>query len=360
MSRCLSVLLCLLLVSSPAAAQPAIEPIVEVEEAVDDSIERGVAFLLSRRAEDGRLTRGGHVLAITALSGMALLAAGHQAADPTPEGEALRGAIDFVTNPQRQRDDGYLGGSDGSRMYGHGIATLFLSEVAGMSGDAERDARVAEALEAAVALILRSQESNKRLDAFEGGWRYQPGSNDSDLSVSVWQVMALRSAESAGVDVPASAIDRAVAYLERSYRQEPASAAGAIDEMGRFGYFPVGAGRGDFSLSTTSAGLLAMQVCGEYDATATVGAAAWLHTQALNPRSRWFFYGLYYYATGMDQRGGEMADDAAERVAAVLLPIQREDGSWRGGGPAADEVYATSLAVLSLSVRYHYLPIYQR
>ena len=40
--------------------------------------------------------------------------------------------------------------------------------------------------------------------------------------------------------------------------------------------------------------------------------------------------------------------------------MQRSDGSWAGNGQEHDPVYSTSLAILALSVRYHYLPIYQR
>ena len=47
----------------------------------------------------------------------------------------------------------------------------------------------------------------------------------------------------------------------------------------------------------------------------------------------------------------------------VLLPKQGPDGSWMGQSGqerGAGRVYATSLAVLSLAVKFHFLPIYQR
>ncbi|MEL7338073.1 MAG: hypothetical protein AAFN70_17905, partial [Planctomycetota bacterium] len=66
---------------------------------------------------------------------------------------------------------------------------------------------------------------------------------------------------------------------------------------------------------------------------------------------------------GMHQVGGQYAKESAKIVADMLLPRQRRDGSWLA--PGGEErnvgmVYSTSLAILSLSVRYHYLPIYQR
>ena len=55
---------------------------------------------------------------------------------------------------------------------------------------------------------------------------------------------------------------------------------------------------------------------------------------------------------------------AAMKLNAILLPKQRQNGSWEPGSggqeQAAGSVYSTSLAVLMLSVKYHYLPIYQR
>ena len=47
----------------------------------------------------------------------------------------------------------------------------------------------------------------------------------------------------------------------------------------------------------------------------------------------------------------------------VLLPLQSQQGWWEGRGGEerqGGKIYATSLAVLALSVKNHFLPIYQR
>ncbi len=63
----------------------------------------------------------------------------------------------------------------------------------------------------------------------------------------------------------------------------------------------------------------------------------------------------------MYQRGGEHAETAAKHSSEVLLPLKEEDGSWKStGGNEGNRVYRTAMAVLSLSVKYHYQPIYQR
>ena len=70
---------------------------------------------------------------------------------------------------------------------------------------------------------------------------------------------------------------------------------------------------------------------------------------------------MYYYAQGMQKREPAVADKAKQVTEDVLLKLQRADGSWDGHGmeSTAGRIYCTALAMLSLSVKYHYLPIYQ-
>ena len=91
-------------------------------------------------------------------------------------------------------------------MYGHGFATLFLSEVSGMVHERALRDELREKLHRAVKLILRSQN-------FEGGWRYTPHSVDADLSVTICQIMALRSARNSGILVPQRTVDRCTNYV---------------------------------------------------------------------------------------------------------------------------------------------------
>jgi hypothetical protein len=65
----------------------------------------------------------------------------------------------------------------------------------------------------------------------------------------------------------------------------------------------------------------------------------------------------------MYQRGGEHATTAQQLVQDMILEKQAADGSWtaeNGSENGHGAVYATSMAILSLSVKYHYLPIYQK
>src|SRR5579863_10271120 len=167
----------------------------------DQAIARAIDYLVSVQDKDGAITEGNHNhTAMTALAIMAMAAVGHQPSDETKQGAAMKKALSYVLRPDRQEVQGYFGGRDGSRMYGHGITTLMLSEMLGMGVDAQMDQVIRDRCRLAVELIKRSQSFEKD-PRNRGGWRYAPDSRDSDLSVSVWQVMALRSARNAGMDV---------------------------------------------------------------------------------------------------------------------------------------------------------------
>lgn len=296
---------------------------------------------------------------MTSLAIMAMASVGIQPADPSPEGKAMNRALNFVLHKDRQDDKGYFGQKDGGRMYGHGIVTLMLTEMLGMSTSDEQDALIHERCQKAIDLILSSQKEQKPVND-RGGWRYNPNSHDSDLSASVWQLMALRSAKNDGLQVPGSAIRDAVGYLKRSY-SVPLDRNGLPgDKAGGFCYQ---AGHRHATYTMTAAGLLAMQVCGEYESPLVAGAADWLLARPPKWKERFCLYGTYYYAQGMYQRGGEHAATAQRLVQEMMLKEQKGDGSWEaanGEERNASKVYATSMAVLSLSVKYHYLPIYQK
>jgi hypothetical protein len=329
------------------------------QDKVDAAIQRGVKFLASIQGKEGEIADRGHNrTAMSSLALMAMAAVGHQPTDETPEGQAMKKALAFVLKPENQDPQGYLGGRDGSRMYGHGITTLMLSELLGMGADSQQDQMLRERCKRAVDLILKSQQVRK--DARNaGGWRYSPDSGDSDLSVTVWQLMALRSARNAGMEVPKEAIEKAVGYVKQCYfskrgpnGQPENLKSGCGYEVGRAPEYAMAA-----------AGLLSLQVCGEYESLEVKGSADWLKEQKLDFNREWFFYGTYYYAQGMFQRGGEHATHARKLVEEILLPQQQADGSWlgrHGQERESGKTYGTAMAVLCLAVKYHYLPIYQR
>ena len=352
------------------ATIPALLPAADAKakDKIDISLDRGARYIIKSQEADGSFTdnsarqsaKNGY--ALTALGLMALASIGHQPGDPNREGAAMKRALGFMLRNDRNRNrrDGpyeYYG-SDGGRMYGHGISTLALTEMIGMGVDRDQERLLRKYTTKAVDLILVSQKARKQPATHRGGWRYDPTSNDSDLSVTVWQVMALRSAKNAGLDVPKEAIDMAVRYLKRSYDSIRDARGRPVNMISGCGYMPGQRPR----YSTTAAGLLSLQVCGEYDAPEVLGSVNWLKRKAVTKREQWFYYGTYYYSQGMQKRKGDTARNARATTEKLLLPMQNADGAWSGNDGmerGAGRVYCTSLAMLSLSVKYHFLPIYQ-
>ena len=85
--------------------------------------------------------------------------------------------------------------------YNHGIAGLTLSELYGTRGPDDAG-RMQQAIQRAVRATLEMQRWRKDQDIDIGGWRYVDDFNheDSDLSITGWQLMFLRSARNAGFD----------------------------------------------------------------------------------------------------------------------------------------------------------------
>jgi hypothetical protein len=230
-------------------------------------------------------------------------------------------------------------------MYGHGISALMLSEVAGMT-DKETATRIRKQLESAIELILKAQMVKKG-PRERGGWRYQHSTNESDLSVTGWQLLALRAAKDIGCDVPAQNIELAVGYVKKC-------------AIGRgFGYQP---GNGP-TTSMTAAGVLALQVCDHHDDPEVHAAMAMLQQQPIQRADSWYFYGAYYQSIAAFKYGGADWELTKATLFKGLLSSQDPTGSWQasdGSERSQGLVYSTSLAVLALTVEYGYLPIYQR
>src|SRR5439155_7549586 len=107
--------------------------------------------------------------------------------------------------------------------YNHAISSLALSEAYGMA-DRALAGRIKEAIEKAKAFSLGEQIKPKPLPEDVGGWRYLRQQNlyaerifYSDLSVTSWQLLSLRSARNAGFDVPPERIESALTYIKRCF-----------------------------------------------------------------------------------------------------------------------------------------------
>jgi hypothetical protein len=316
----------------------------------DHALRRALDYLRAAQRPSGAWTLGDgrDATSITSLAVLAFLACGHVPGEPGPYREALDRGIRYVVD--RQQANGLLATATiNGPMYCHGISALMLAEVVGMIPDEQLAGQVRQALARGVEVILRAQGVAKPNEQ-QGGWRYQPDANDSDLSVTGWQVMALRAARSAGCSVPAAAIERAVAYIKR-----------CANENGGFGYQPGGGPNNP----RTGTGILALELCGAHLEAESINGAEYLLRKENSPRwsSPYFFYEVYYVPQALFQVGDRYFQPYYPKLVRILLEHQDRDGSWfsnDGNDRTGGRSYCTAMAVLALAVEYRYLPIYQR
>ena len=290
---------------------------------------------------------------MTALCGMAFLAGGHLP-DRGRYRSVVERAEDFVI--RRSQQSGLLSAA-GTRMYSHAFGTLFLAEVYGM---VERD-DVKRVLQRSVDLIVDSQNA-------EGGWRYRPFARESDMSITVCQVLALRSARNVGIHVPLSTIRNAQSYVyrsavrsnDRSYRFRGHGGYG--DQGGSFRYQNREHTRATFPL--TAAGVTTLYAAGEYDTPVIRDALDYMDRQVDSFSRQWrghyfFFYGHYYAVQAYYITGDPKWQRYFRSIKRKLLDSQQGNGRWRCDvGPG--DAFGTAVATLILQIPLQYLPIFQR
>lgn len=240
-----------------------------------------------------------------------------------------------------QKDDGGLiGEGDGRVMYGHGMAAIAVCEAYGMT----RDPELRAAAEKAVAFIVRAQH------APTGGWRYTPNS-PGDTSVLGWQVMALKSAELAGLAAPQQTWDGVRRWLK--------SVEGAGQSAGQFGYQNRNPTR-----AMTAQGLLCLQLMGtdRSDPRMTSGMN-YLLKNLPDPRTDTSYY-WYHAIQATYSHGGAPWKAWNSRLRDHLVAGQIKKGPAAGSWTPADprektggRLYATSLRLLMLEVYYRRLPL---
>jgi len=317
---------------------------------IDRSISRGLQALAALQDKKEGYWRDRYNRphpAVTGLAVMAFLSAGHVPGEGR-YGPVVEKGIRWIL--RKQQTNGLFAGDGNQEMYQQGIATLMLAEAAGMT-DADLSQDLRKALTKAVRVILKAQRTTGH---HRGGWRYRalPG-DGADISVTGWQVMALRAARNLGCDVPADAIDRAVEYIKRCHD----------NGSGGFRYQP-GSG---VTVACTGTSILALEICGKehhHCQEALRGGAFLLRKENLpNPNQEWFFYSIYYGSQAAFQLGGNYWAVFRPRLHEVLLRMQNSGGLWDGFSSDARQggiAYCTAMAILALTVEYRFLPIYQR
>ncbi|MCE9545770.1 MAG: terpene cyclase/mutase family protein, partial [Planctomycetia bacterium] len=273
-------------------------------------------------------------VAVTAMAGLAMLASG----DPPGEGKygkALDRSIDYIA--RAVQDTGFISVANGmDQMYGHGFATMFLSEIVGMS---RRRDDLRDKVKKAVELIVTCQND-------QGGWRYAPQKSDADLSITICQIMALRAASDSGLSVPKETRAKAIDYVKRSQRPD-----------GGFMYMLP---QGQVTFPLTAAGVVSLYSAGIFQGREIESGLKYLMrfmpgrggTESVGH----YFYGHYYAVQAMWHAGGDYWRQWYPAIRQELLSRQQANGSWQD--PSVCEQFGTAVACIILQMPNNALPIF--
>jgi prenyltransferase beta subunit len=319
------------------------------------AIDRGLEYLARTQNRDGsfgdRLPFHGNV-AITSLAALAFMAGGHQPGRGH-YGTSVRRALLYVLSREQRDPSGFLhyGSRDSHQigMYDHGFATLFLAEVYGMVPDLGVQERLKGTIERAVRLIESTQGG-------EGGWRYEPKQMQGDVSVTICQIMALRSARNAGFVVNKKVVDKCVKFVGTCQNPD-----------GGYSYF---SGQGGSAFPRSAAGLVSLYSASIYEGKEIERTLKYLmqfkpnsgfmRREAQDPH---WYYGQYYAAQAMWTAGLRRPQYWNEWFPAIRDELlarvrNRGDGSW--ADPLYCNHYATAMACIILQIPNNYLPILQK
>jgi hypothetical protein len=340
---------------------------------VDVAVGRALTWLANHQRSDGSFpTLDSGQPAVSGLCMMAFIAHGH-VPGKGQYGTRLERAADFVVSCQKPNGLVTKVGPEGPTInrqmsheigscaaYNHAISSLVLSEVYGMS-QSTRAHRLETAIRKSLAATLAMQAWPKMSPADRGGWRYlhRLDEVDSDLSVTGWELMFLRSARNAGFEVPAERVDGAVAFVKRSF-----------DE--REGIFVYSTRKPSRTRSMAGAGILALAHAGFHHSIEAQRAGDWLldhpfdqyNSTIPGQSSDRYHYGLFTCCQAMYQLGGKYWEQFYPPAVEAVLANQQADGSWPVDSQYHDapfgNAYTTALVVIMLGAPNQLLPIFQR
>jgi len=268
-------------------------------------------------------------IALTGLSLMTLL-------DGTSEARpAIEKAVTYLI--QHQQADGRFGELFSGLPYNQGIATLALAR----AYEIRKDESLRMALDKAVSAICASQYA-------DGGWGYcneaHPASN---LSITLWQIEALRLVSKQGWPQVNSRMERGLRWM-----------AGVAADDGSFGYQKSGDTPGGASQTLTAMGAMSLLD------PAHIGLVSPGRRQAIKaqmqrlvsaPGTDMDYYRRYFLTAALKQMEEASATRGLVAMRHDLVDQQvargGEAGSWNADdrwGATGGRLYATTMAALSL------------
>ena len=312
----------------------------------------------TKMCKDKTCTGAGGQESLSAATAMCILpyfAAGQTHLSNGPFKQVISTGVYWLLS--HQKPDGDLSADASGKqswMYSHGLATIALCECYAMS----HDKNVGRAAQKAINFIQAAQNTKT------GGWRYHPG-DEGDTSVLGWQLMALKSAQMAGLSVNPATLDATKKYLQ-TVAVGAANGVSSSAGGGEFAYQPDGAP----SPTMSAVGLLCNQYlhAGKTDPV-IVGGVRYLMANLPGANSPNVYY-WYYASQVMHNMDDHDWDTWNRKMRKILVESQSREGcstgSWDPDKPNRDawgtqggRIMMTSFATLTLEVYYRFMPLYR-
>jgi hypothetical protein len=277
--------------------------------------------------------------AATGLSLLAFLGAGYTHREGK-YAEVVRRGVYYLRDAARPATHG-LDLQAGS-MYGHGIATLALTEILAIDRyNNQVDTEIKELVEDAILFTLVAQHQ-------QGGWRYVPGS-PGDMTISGWQILSLVSARYGGVGLRTNTLSDAKNFvLSLSH-----------DGTYEFGYITKRP-----EPTTTAIGLCLLMYLGESPFRSEFNHS--LSKLAARGPKKFDVYHDYYATMALHNARHPYWEQWHKPLRDHLVRTQATTGHERGSwhfkdhhGDVGGRLYTTAMAAMILEVYYRHIPLYQ-
>lgn len=275
--------------------------------------------------------------AATGLSLLAFLGAGYTHRDGKHRETVRRGIYYLIQIREEQSNrDSYVFQSERG-MYNHGIAAFALCEAYQMTNDSDLKEPAARAAQ----FIVEAQ-------SYQGGWGYLP-KQPGDLTITGWQIMALKSSYASGFDVPSGTLGHLDLFLDSQTK----------DDI-HYGYRNT-----ETSTTCTAIGMLLRMFRGRSSTDPRIlEGVRLLETTGASTADVYF---NYYATLALYHVGGNVWREWHPRVREYLINTQategHEAGSWYFENPYGREggrLYTTAMAAMTLEIYYRYAPLYQQ
>ena len=331
-SRCASIFAALLVCVFPCLARG--DSSWEITPQSRKALDRGLQWLARNQGPEGNWSS--RHLGLVSMGLLAFLADGH-APGRGKYGAVEKKALDFIL--RNAKPSGLLNIDARNRdMYNHGLSTFVLGQAYGMTNDP----RVGPTLDRALKVIDQCQ-------CQDGGWDYEAISKEQghDLSLTVMQAKALRSATDSGFEVRPAVIEKAIHDVRDHYHAVDCPQEASEEEQRQHpGRFTYSKGGGQPSLAMAAAGVVCLQEFAQYNDW-RIPKNVEIIEQAVRDMSHetpdrppafgspFPAYTTYYVAQALYQVGGEPWKRSYPLLRDRLISSQirdddpANDGSWR-------------------------------